>query len=92
MSDLNVTDPPDSISVEELIIGHLCIAAAELEPLTRADLMIETIDTWRKVWPAAEAVAQVHGVTITEPVGIVAASSILAEAGVFIKAEQEAGR
>jgi len=80
-TDLPVSNDPGALSVEEVAIATLVIAATT-PPVygTPSALANEAVDTWRVVYPHLRTVAAGHGLTLTQPVGWPAASQVLAEA------------
>ncbi|MGN7969115.1 hypothetical protein [Microbacterium sp. 22296] len=91
--DLPVSDDPAALSVEEVAIATLVIAATT-PPITGTPsaLANEAVDTWRVVYPLLRTIAASHGLTLTQPVGWPAASQVLAEANAQIPTETESRR
>ncbi|MCM3614607.1 hypothetical protein M3672_09175 [Microbacterium enclense] len=89
-TDLLLSDDPAALSVEEVAIATLVIAATT-PPVTSTpgDLANEAVDTWRVVYPLLRTAAAGHGLTLTQPVGWPAASQVLAEANAQIPTETE---
>lgn len=88
MAEDMIDSNPDAVSLDEWIVATLALAAATPPVSTdAADLTIDTINALRKVRPAVAAVAETHGLTLDQPVGVPAAVRIVAEAGVFVAAE-----
>lgn len=92
-TDLTLSDDPTALSVEEVAIATLVIAATT-PPVTGtpSTLANEAVDTWRVVFPLLRGVAASHGLTLTQPVGWPAASQVLAEANAQIPTETEFSR
>lgn len=90
--DLVISDDPGALSVEEVALAYLALAAHSSDATDPAAFVVEAVETWRKIWPTIQAVAADHGVTMTQPVGWDAASRIVGEAQPYLQAELEATR
>jgi hypothetical protein len=91
MLDLELSNDRNAITVEEVAVALLAVAGSNpASPSAPADLAIGTIEAWRKIWPACEAIAALYGVAMTQPVGWAAAHRIVLEAVPYLQAEVEA--
>ncbi|AZS44049.1 hypothetical protein BWL13_01631 [Microbacterium oleivorans] len=81
----------NAITIEECAISQLVAAAIATHTPGRA-VLDEAVESWRRIRPAVQAVADTHGLKMTDLVGWNVAVSIVAQAATFIDAEGEALR
>ncbi|CAL4859983.1 hypothetical protein [Microbacterium sp. MM2322] len=81
----------NAVTVEECAIAQLVVAAIATHTPGRS-VLDEAVESWRRIRPAVQAVAETNGLKLTDLVGWSVAVSIVAEAATFIDAEDGALR
>lgn len=81
----------NAVTVEECAIAQLVLAAIATFTPERS-VLAEAVESWRRIRPTVQAVADTRALQMTDLVDWGVAASIVAEAATFIDAESEARR